>query len=81
MEAPRVLRLSFEFHVPQGLKANIRSEKVENAMARITGTVQGLAEVVFPWADRVTVRSEWLYAWVDNAEEIPLPATTMNTVA
>jgi hypothetical protein len=80
MEAPRVLRLTFEVHVPQGLRANIRTEKIDKAIDRITGSVQGAVEGVFPWGDRMTARAEWLYAWRDDTEEIALAQTSDNTV-
>jgi hypothetical protein len=35
---------------------------------------------VFPWADSMTARSEWLYAWRDDVEEVALAKTEQNTV-
>jgi hypothetical protein len=78
-DSPRVLRLTFEFHVPRGLRANIRNERRFEAVEAITGAVQALASRVFPWADRMTVRHEWSYAWWDKTEPVALPTTDKNT--
>ncbi|MEU5748196.1 hypothetical protein ABZ804_21990 [Streptomyces sp. NPDC047726] len=80
-DVPRVLRLTFEFHVPRGLRANIRNERRFEAVTALSAAVQTLAARVFPWADRMTVRHEWSYAWWDNSEKITLPATDKNTPA
>ncbi|MFB8120544.1 hypothetical protein ACFQ6U_13895 [Streptomyces sp. NPDC056465] len=76
---PRVLRLTFEFHVPRGLRSNIRNERRHEAVKALSAAVVALASRVFPWADRVTIQHEWSYAWWDKTEEIKLPATEKNT--
>ncbi|MEO3978016.1 hypothetical protein [Streptomyces sp. CAU 1734] len=76
---PRVLRISFEFHVPRALKKNIHGARVDKALDTLAERVLGLAEGLFPWADRAVVRKEWLYNWTDDRKEIPLPATEDNT--
>ena len=76
---PRVMRLTFEFHVPAALRRNIHGSKVNTALDTLAGRVVGLAENLFPWADKVTVRKEWLYNWIDEQEEIQMPATDANT--
>lgn len=81
MASHRVLTLSFEFHVPEGLRANIRGARLEAAIAAITSAVQALAPGQFPWADRIVVRSDWSYRWSENSSVIPLAATPDNTVA
>lgn len=79
-ESPRVLRLTFEFHVPVGLRVNIRGERMRMAAKAFTSAVQALASQVFPWADTMKVRTEWSYAWYDEQPEpIELPATDKNT--
>ncbi|MET8696929.1 hypothetical protein ABZV65_30815 [Streptomyces bauhiniae] len=78
-DAPRVLRLTFEFHVPRGLRTNIRNERRDAAITSLIGTVQSLAHRLFPWADSMTVRREWSYAWVDETERIELPENDLNT--
>lgn len=80
MASPRVLTMTFELHVPEGLRANIRGKRLDAAIARLTGAVQALVPTVFPWADRIVVRHDWSYRWSDEREEIKLPATTENTV-
>ncbi|CAM5237066.1 hypothetical protein [Streptomyces griseomycini] len=78
-ESPRVLRLTFEFHVPVGLPTNIHGSRVTKAAEAFTSAVQALASQVFPWADRIEVRREWCYAWQDKSETVHLPATDKNT--
>lgn len=80
MPSHRVLKLSFEFHVPEGLAANIRFARIEAATARIVGAVEALASTVFPWADHVDVKKEWSYRWWSEPETIKLPTTDKNTV-
>jgi hypothetical protein len=75
------LRLSFEIRIPPGLRANVHTNRVEATIAAFTGAVQGLADTVFPWADRIRVQHSWSYEWWSATEEIPLPATEKNTVA
>lgn len=80
IESPRVLRLTFEIHIPKGLRRNIQFRRVEQAADRITGAVQGAVASAFPWADRIKVRKEWSYAWADWSEEIVLPSSEENMV-
>ncbi|MGW2550100.1 hypothetical protein [Streptomyces sp. NPDC001635] len=78
-ESPRVLRLTFEFHVPVGLRVNIQGARMKAAAAAITSAVQALAGQVFPWANKMKVRTEWSYVWYDDQPEaIELPATDKN---
>lgn len=79
IESPRVLRLTFELHIPKGLRRNIHFKRVEQAADRITGAVQGAVMTSFPWADRIHVRREWSYAWADSSDEITLPPSEDNT--
>jgi hypothetical protein len=81
IESPRVLRLTFELYIPKGLRRNIQFKRVEQAADRITGAVQGAVITAFPWADRMTVRREWSYAWADWSEAIVLPTSEENRVA
>lgn len=80
IESPRVLRLTYEIHIPKGLRKNVQFKRVQQAVDRITGTVQGAVGSSFPWADRIKVRSEWSYVWADWSEEIDLPPSDENTV-
>jgi hypothetical protein len=80
MASPRVLTITFELHVPEGLRANIRGKRLDRAIERITGAVQTLVPQVFPWADRIAVRYDWSYRWWHETDEITLPATGENTV-
>ena len=81
VESPRMLRVTYEIYVPTGLRRNIQFRRVEQAVDRITGAVQGAITTSFPWANRIRVRSEWTYAWADWPDEITLPSTSENTVA
>lgn len=78
-DTPRVLRISFEFHVRRDLSRNIHASRVHRALDTIADRVVGLAEGLFPWAHKVTVRKEWLYNWIDQPEIVALPATEDNT--
>lgn len=84
-ESPRVLRLTFEFHVPVGLRTNIHGDRMRAAATAFTIAVRTLADQVFPWADKMKVRHEWSYAWYDSdldpekREPIELPKTDKNT--
>lgn len=81
MAAPRVLTLTFEFHIPEGLRADVRTARIEKAVARITGAVQAMASEVFPWADRLVITNNWSYRWWDETETIKLPETDQNLVS
>jgi hypothetical protein len=78
--SPRVLRMTFEFHVPEGLKQDVRVKRVETAVERITSAVQALTPTVFPWADRVSVGGDWSYRWYEQDAELKMPSTADNTV-
>ena len=80
MDVPRVLRLTYEIRVPQGLRTNIRATQPDKAVDRITGSVQGAVEAVFPWADELSARAEWSYVWRDDSEDVKLTKTEQNTV-
>lgn len=80
MASPRVLTITFRLRVPEGLRANIRGKRLDDAVSRIVGAVQGLVPAVFPWADRITVDTRWDYQWWEQTEELALPATGQNTV-
>lgn len=79
-ESPRVLRLTYEIHIPKGLRRNVQFKRVEQAADRITGVVQGAVSGAFPWANRIKVRKEWSYAWADWSEDIVLPSSDENEV-
>lgn len=66
--------------VPEGLPANIRTKRIDEAVARFTGAVVGQAASTFPWAHRVQSRVRWSYVWRDWSEQIDLPASDKNTV-
>jgi hypothetical protein len=80
MATARVLTVSFELHVPEGLRRDIRGKRLDQAVDRIVGAVQGITPAVFPWANRMTVRRSWAYTWRDQLEEFQLPSTADNTV-
>lgn len=80
MDFPRLLQLTYEIHIPQGLRTNIRGARLDKAVDRITGSVLGAVEGVFPWANRMNVWSEWLYQSRDDWEEVALAKSELNTV-
>lgn len=76
---PRVLRISFEFKVPEDLPVNVRWVTIEKAINTIIDRVTGMQESLFPWAKTLRVREEWLYDWHDETRVIDLPSTDKNT--
>jgi hypothetical protein len=80
MKAPRELTFTFTLHVPEGVRANIQGKHLNTAVDRVVGAVQAVVPMVFPWADRITVRTGWAYQWWDDTDTIALPATEKNTV-
>jgi hypothetical protein len=78
-QSPRVLTLTFEFHVAQGLRADIRATRVRAAADQFTVAIQALAPAVFPWAERLVVTRDWSYRWMHGQQQSPLPATEQNS--
>ncbi|MFE6919705.1 hypothetical protein ACFVAV_01535 [Nocardia sp. NPDC057663] len=80
---PRVLKLSFEFHVAEDSISNIQTRHLERAVDRIETAVRTLGADSFPWADRLVVNREWNYAWWANTErayaEYDLPTNGYNS--
>ena len=81
MASPRVLSITFQFRVPEGLRANIRGKRLDAALNTFVTAVRSLASTAFPWADRITVTSNWSYVWWEDQQVIVLPPTDENTVA
>ncbi|MFJ3145949.1 hypothetical protein ACIPJM_26320 [Streptomyces halstedii] len=77
-EVPRVLRLTFEFTVPRGLRVNIRNTRRMAAVKALVAAVEALGAREFPWAQSMTVRHEWSYAWHDETEVRELPPSREN---
>ncbi|WP_067467961.1 hypothetical protein [Nocardia amamiensis] len=79
---PRVLKLSFEFHVAADSISNIQGRHLERAVDRIETAVRTMGADAFPWADRLVVNREWNYAWWANTDlahdEYELPANEYN---
>ncbi|WP_280300846.1 hypothetical protein [Nocardia neocaledoniensis] len=80
---PRVLRLTFEFRVPEGTGKNIQDKALGRAVDKIETSVRAIAPEAFPWADKIAVHREWNYAWWAQTpyenQEFDLPATEFNT--
>lgn len=81
MATPRVLKITFELHVPEGLSVNINTKRLEAAVTAITSGVRALVPTVFPWANRMTVSREWSYRWSSGEIDEMLPATEHNAAA
>lgn len=80
MASRRVLKLTFEFHVPEGLNANIRSARIDSATDEMIGAIKGMTPQVFPWAKDLVVHREWAYRWLEmEPQSHTFPATDKNT--
>jgi hypothetical protein len=77
-QSPRVLTLTFEFHIAQGLRSDVRAARIRAAADQFTVAVQALAATVFPWAERLVVTRDWSYRWMHGQQDIGLPATEQN---
>ncbi len=66
--------------MPLALKGvNIHTKAVHKALDTMAERMIGLSEGLFPWANKVVVRKQWVYDWTDFSEEIGLPPTETNT--
>lgn len=80
MPSRRVLKLTFEFHVEEGLNANIRSARIDAATEKMIGAIEGMAPEVFPWAKELVVQREWAYRWLEKEPwKKKFPGTDKNT--
>lgn len=75
----KMLRLTFELHVPPGTGRNVYGKHVEEAAETITARVLGMAPEVFPWANELRAHTEWSYLYQDRPEMHALPANRLNT--
>jgi hypothetical protein len=75
-----VIIVCYHVHDHGSSLGKIRATQLDKAVDRITGSVQGAVEAVFPWADEITARSEWSYVWRDDTEGLKLARTEANTV-
>ena len=48
MASPRVLSITFQFRVPEGLRANIRGKRLDAALTTFVTAVRSLASTAFP---------------------------------
>lgn len=78
-ESPRVLRLTFDLHIPAGLRRNVHWTKVEAAIATFVAVIQAAATRAFPWATKMRVTHEWIYLWNHESEWVELATTEFNT--
>lgn len=78
-ESPRVLRLTFELRIPEGLRRNVHWSKVDSAISHFVTVMQGTATRVFPWATKLSVTSEWIYLWNRVEENVDLATTEENS--
>jgi hypothetical protein len=77
--APRVLTITFEFVVPEGLAGDVRFSHVESAVDSMSAAVQALAPSVFPRANRIDVTQDWSYRWMRRTKRVDLQPTDKNT--
>jgi hypothetical protein len=80
MDTPRVLKVSFEFRIPPGLRTNVHASRVESAVASFSAVMHGLAGTVFPDVAGLDYRDVDHTGTASVAEGITLPATDKNTV-
>ncbi|WP_424847805.1 hypothetical protein [Streptomyces sp. SAI-129] len=57
---------------------NIRNTRRMAAVKALVAAVEALAAREFPWAQTMTVRHEWMYAWHDETEERKMPPSQQN---
>jgi len=79
--SPRVLTFTVSFYVQEGLKANIRMQRVYAAVDHIDGLIRGAASHVFPWANMIETAVTYDYRWLDRRSgKVGLPPTSENTL-
>lgn len=71
-ETPRKLRLTFEFVIPPGTPANVRTKRRMEAVEAMRTAVAAVAGHALPPGTTMAVRDEWMYAWHDKTTG-PLP--------
>lgn len=65
-DTPRKLRLTFEFEIPPGTPANVRTSRRMAAVNAMRMAVAAIAGRELPPTTTMTVRDEWMYAWHDQ---------------
>ena len=65
-EAPRKLRVTFEFTIPPGTPTNVRTNRRMAAVDAMKAAVTAIAARELPPEASMTVRDEWSYAWHDK---------------
>jgi len=78
--SPRVLTITAELRVPQGLRRDIRFTRVQEAVDALKVALASAAASSFPWADQLVLSHDWSYQWDTDTVEIALPKTEYNTV-
>lgn len=68
-EAPRKLRLTFEFEIPPGTPTNVRTSRRMATVEAMKTAVTAIAGRELPPTTSMTVRDEWMYAWHDQTTE------------
>ncbi|MFE6639574.1 hypothetical protein ACFVFT_38330 [Streptomyces tendae] len=65
----RVLRVTFEFEVPPGTPANVRTKKRMETVDAMKSAVAAIAGHSLPASTSMTVRHEWMYALHDTTTD------------
>lgn len=68
-EAPRKLRVTFEFTIPPGTPTNVRTSRRTAAVDAMKTAVTAIAARELPPETSMTVRDEWAYVWQDTTTE------------
>lgn len=63
--APRTLRVTYEFYIPRGAPGNVRTHQRRAAVEAMTKAVTDIAKDGLPLATSLSVRQEWMYRWDD----------------
>lgn len=65
-EAPRKLRVTFEFEIPPGTPTNVRTARRMAAVGAMQAAVAAVAGRELPPQTSMAVRHEWGYVWHDE---------------
>lgn len=77
-EHARVLTLTVRLEVPQGLKRNIRLQRVSGIIDKFEALLRGYVPGVFPWAESMEISATWDYRQFEQHRRSTLPSTTDN---
>jgi hypothetical protein len=80
-EHTRVLTITVRLEVPQGLKRNIRLQRINEVIDKFEALLRGYVPGVFPWAESMEVSATWDYRQFETHRQSALPSTIENTAS